>query len=112
MLVGDAAHPMRPHLGQGGCQALEDAAILAAFVQRAPNLPDAFARFAAFRRPRIKPLVRESALIDKVINLRPTLLNVAAIRATALIPEAVVTRHLASVAARSAFVLPDGGGQP
>nr|WP_235434928.1 hypothetical protein [Mycobacterium heckeshornense] len=56
--------------------------------------------------------MRESALIDKVINLRPTLLNVAAIRATALIPEAVVTRHLASVAARSAFVLPDGGGQP
>ncbi len=29
VLVGDAAHPMRPHLGQGGCQALEDAAILA-----------------------------------------------------------------------------------
>ena len=29
VVVGDAAHPMRPHLGQGGCQGLEDAAALA-----------------------------------------------------------------------------------
>lgn len=27
-LLGDAAHPMTPHFGQGGCQALEDAAVL------------------------------------------------------------------------------------
>jgi 2-polyprenyl-6-methoxyphenol hydroxylase-like FAD-dependent oxidoreductase len=28
-LVGDAAHPMTPDLGQGGCQAIEDAVVLA-----------------------------------------------------------------------------------
>ena len=27
-LVGDAAHPMTPDLGQGGCQAIEDAVVL------------------------------------------------------------------------------------
>ena len=52
VLVGDAAHPMRPHLGQGGCQGLEDAAILAAFVDQSSDLPTAFARFATFRKPR------------------------------------------------------------
>lgn len=106
VVVGDAAHPMRPHLGQGGCQALEDAAILGRFVSQAADLPSAFAGFAAFRRPRATGLVRESALIGRMVNLRPALLSAAAIRATALVPESVLTRHLASVAARSAFVLP------
>jgi 2-polyprenyl-6-methoxyphenol hydroxylase-like FAD-dependent oxidoreductase len=106
VLVGDAAHPMRPHLGQGGCQALEDAAILAAFVGEGDDLPRAFARFAAFRRPRITPLVRESALIGRIVNLRPAFLSAAASRATVLAPEAVLTRHLASVASRAAFAMP------
>lgn len=28
VLIGDAAHPMTPNLGQGGCQAIEDAVVL------------------------------------------------------------------------------------
>jgi 2-polyprenyl-6-methoxyphenol hydroxylase-like FAD-dependent oxidoreductase len=106
VLVGDAAHPMRPHLGQGGCQGLEDAAILAAFVDRADDLGSAFARFAAFRRPRVSSLVRESMLIGRSLNARPAFLSALAGRASVLIPEALVTRHLATIAARSAFALP------
>lgn len=106
VIVGDAAHPMRPHLGQGGCQGLEDAAILARFVDLAPDLPNAFERFGAYRRRRVRPLVRESATIGRVVNLRPAFLSGLASRSTALIPESLVTWHLASIAARSAFVLP------
>jgi 2-polyprenyl-6-methoxyphenol hydroxylase-like FAD-dependent oxidoreductase len=106
VLVGDAAHPMRPHLGQGGCQGLEDAAILAYCVEHADGLPAAFARFAAVRRPRVSPLVRESRLIGDIVNVRPAIIGAALMRASALIPEALVTRHLASVASRSAFALP------
>lgn len=58
VLVGDPAHPMRPHLGQGGCQALEDAAILGRFVGDGADLPGAFNRFAAFRRRRVVRLIR------------------------------------------------------
>jgi 2-polyprenyl-6-methoxyphenol hydroxylase-like FAD-dependent oxidoreductase len=106
VVVGDAAHPMRPHLGQGGCQGLEDAAVLARFVDGADDLAAAFARFAAFRRPRVRALVRESKVIGQLVNLRPAFLSGLAGRATVLMPEALMTRHLAQVAARSAFMLP------
>ena len=33
-LLGDAAHPMLPNLGQGGCQAIEDALVLAQEIGR------------------------------------------------------------------------------
>jgi 2-polyprenyl-6-methoxyphenol hydroxylase-like FAD-dependent oxidoreductase len=103
--VGDAAHPMRPHLGQGGCQGIEDAAILAYFVERTDDLATAFGRFAAFRGPRVRSLVRESKTIGQIVNL-PPFLSTAATRATVLGPETLVTRHLATIAARSAFALP------
>jgi 2-polyprenyl-6-methoxyphenol hydroxylase-like FAD-dependent oxidoreductase len=106
VIVGDAAHPMRPHLGQGGCQGLEDAAILARFVGLSPDLRSAFHSFGAFRRRRVRPLVRESATIGRIVNLRPSFLSGAASRATAVVPERMVTSHLASIAARSAFVMP------
>jgi 2-polyprenyl-6-methoxyphenol hydroxylase-like FAD-dependent oxidoreductase len=106
VLVGDAAHPMRPHLGQGGCQALEDAAILAHLVRRSAELPAAFAAFARHRKARTSPLVRESAAIGRIVNLRPAALSAVASRLTAVVPEAVLTRHLAGVAGRSAFRLP------
>ena len=48
----------------------------------------------------------ESKLIGQIVNLRPAFLSGLASRSTVLAPEALMTRHLAAVAARSAFVLP------
>ena len=44
--------------------------------------------------------------VGAVLNVRPAVLAAGLTRATAVIPEAVLTRHLAWVAARSAFRLP------
>ncbi len=107
VIIGDAAHPMRPHLGQGGCQGLEDAAILAAMTAGGADLPAAFARFAAFRGRRVRALVGEARTIGQIVNLRPALLSAAASRASTLVPEVLLARHLASIAGRSAFVMPD-----
>ncbi|WP_078955844.1 FAD-dependent monooxygenase [Streptomyces sp. NRRL B-1140] len=52
VLLGDAAHAMTPHLGQGACQALEDAVTLAAVLGTEPTVEEALARYDAERRPR------------------------------------------------------------
>jgi 2-polyprenyl-6-methoxyphenol hydroxylase-like FAD-dependent oxidoreductase len=61
-LLGDAAHPMTPNLGQGACQALEDAAVISAMA--AGTAPDAvtemLARYTAERQPRTTDVVRWS----------------------------------------------------
>ena len=61
-LLGDAAHPMAPNLGQGACQALEDAAVLSRLAAR-PD-PDTVAgmldRYTAARLARTTDVVRWS----------------------------------------------------
>ncbi|MFV6026887.1 FAD-dependent monooxygenase [Streptomyces sp. NPDC056264] len=52
VLLGDAAHAMTPHLGQGACQALEDAVVLTAALGTEPTVEAALARYDAERRPR------------------------------------------------------------
>ncbi|MET8505145.1 FAD-dependent monooxygenase [Streptomyces sp. NPDC004787] len=52
VLLGDAAHAMTPNLGQGACQALEDAVVLAAELDGAADVTAALARYDAVRRPR------------------------------------------------------------
>ncbi|MBO8186375.1 FAD-dependent monooxygenase [Streptomyces spirodelae] len=57
-LLGDAAHAMTPNLGQGACQALEDAVTLAAALATAPTVEAALARYDAERRPRSQAVAR------------------------------------------------------
>ncbi|MGO3327854.1 FAD-dependent oxidoreductase [Gordonia sp. (in: high G+C Gram-positive bacteria)] len=103
VLVGDAAHPMRPHLGQGGCQAIEDSVTLAECVRTGDDLPRAMMRYASIRRRRVRAVVRESELIGRAVNGRPTALWSALIRSSALIPDVVLRAHLATIASRRAF---------
>jgi 2-polyprenyl-6-methoxyphenol hydroxylase-like FAD-dependent oxidoreductase len=57
-LLGDAAHPMLPYLGQGACQALEDGCLLAAALAAEPADPAAaLALYERARRPRASKVV-------------------------------------------------------
>ncbi|WP_134667564.1 MULTISPECIES: FAD-dependent monooxygenase [unclassified Amycolatopsis] len=56
-LLGDAAHAMQPNLGQGACQALEDAVTLAHALS-STDLDTALTRYDAERRPRSQAIAR------------------------------------------------------
>jgi 2-polyprenyl-6-methoxyphenol hydroxylase-like FAD-dependent oxidoreductase len=65
VLVGDAAHAMLPTIGQGACQALEDAAVLVSAIAAEQSLDQALRRYTAIRVPRLRKIValaRVSAL--------------------------------------------------
>ncbi len=49
ILIGDAAHPSTPNLGQGACQAIEDGYVLADTLEEHENLDEALDAFVAAR---------------------------------------------------------------
>ncbi|HEX8392294.1 MAG TPA: FAD-dependent monooxygenase [Longimicrobium sp.] len=59
-LLGDAAHPTTPNLGQGGCMAIEDAAALAAALAGADQIPAALRRYERSRFRRTAFITRQS----------------------------------------------------
>ena len=65
-LLGDAAHPMLPFLGQGACAALEDAVTLAAQFDRDVEVEDALPAYELARYARTKGLVEGSARAARI----------------------------------------------
>lgn len=59
-LLGDAAHPILPYLGQGAVLAIEDAVVLGRTFRAAPNDEEALARYEAARVGRARFVVERS----------------------------------------------------
>jgi len=60
LLVGDAAHAMTPNLGQGACQALEDAIVLGECLSENSNVAQAFRAFEQRRLERTRRIMVHS----------------------------------------------------
>ena len=66
-LIGDAAHATTPYMGQGGCQAVEDAYALALCLHQQPDDPaQAFAAMQRLRQGRARHVGRTSRLLGHV----------------------------------------------
>ncbi len=61
-LLGDAAHPMLPYMGQGASCSIEDGVVLARALTAADDVEGALARYQAARRPRAGFLQAQSNL--------------------------------------------------
>ena len=65
-LLGDAAHPCTPNLGQGGCMALEDALVLARCVSEAHSIEAALRQYEKLRRTRTRHVQQRSLLMGRI----------------------------------------------
>lgn len=66
VLIGDAAHATTPNMGQGACQAIEDAVILADELVRHDQPADAFTAFERRRLDRTHYIVHTSWSLGKI----------------------------------------------
>ncbi|TAE37757.1 MAG: hypothetical protein EAZ70_02195 [Runella slithyformis] len=68
-LLGDAAHPTTPNLGQGGCMAIEGAFILAKSIHKYGLTKKSFDRYEELQYPRSEDIVNESLKLGKMGQL-------------------------------------------
>ena len=65
-IIGDAAHSTTPNLGQGGCMAIEDAAVLARQVKAHSDPAEAWVAFTNERYRHTSAIVRDSWTFGRI----------------------------------------------
>lgn len=95
-LIGDAAHASTPYMGQGGCQAVEDAYVVAQCLHASPTPQDAFTALERTRLRKALHIVNTSRKIGAAGSLRGLAAAVRniVIRAT---PQAVIEQQFIKV---------------
>jgi 2-polyprenyl-6-methoxyphenol hydroxylase-like FAD-dependent oxidoreductase len=96
-LLGDAAHPCTPNLGQGGCMALEDALVLAKCVERETFLQGALRRYESLRFHRTKHIQQRSLLIGHIGQWQNGLFVTGREMVTRMLPAKLIERNLRRV---------------
>ena len=99
-LLGDAAHPMLPFLGQGACCALEDAVALAAALRDIKDPRAALRAYEQERAPRARKLVDGSRAAARIALASSPLLARLRDSAIALVPAGVRLRQLDGIIGR------------
>jgi 2-polyprenyl-6-methoxyphenol hydroxylase-like FAD-dependent oxidoreductase len=96
-LLGDAAHPCTPNLGQGGCMALEDAIVLAKCVQREPSLRFALRRYESLRLHRTTHIQKRSLLMGRIGQWKNPFIVRGRQIVTRMLPTGLIERNLRRV---------------
>ena len=94
VLVGDAAHPSLPHMGQGTSQAFEDAAVLADRLAAGPDLASALSDYHRRRRDRARSAWSQARMLARVGGWRNGVACAVRERAMAAAPAGMQVRQL------------------
>ena len=96
-LLGDAAHPMTPNLGQGACQAIEDAVVLARCLGERGATAESLRSYERLRSDRVAMVVRRSRRVGMVGQAKNPAICWLRDRALAMIPPKAQLRQLEEV---------------
>jgi FAD-dependent urate hydroxylase len=77
ILIGDAAHAGPPHMGEGGCMAMEDALVLADVLHQEDSVESALEAYVRRRRPRADWVQAQSRAAAQAWVLPPAVRNAA-----------------------------------
>jgi len=95
ILLGDAAHPLTPNLGQGACLALEDAVVIGRLlsgVQGRQAVPAALQRFEQVRLARVRAMARRCRWLGALGQWEDPFANFLRLQAAKVIPGSLLTR--------------------
>lgn len=96
-LLGDAAHPCTPNLGQGGGMALEDAAVLAKCFARETSPEVALRRYENLRRQRTRHIQQRSRLMGEIAQWENRIVVAGRRVVTGLLPARLFEHNLRRV---------------
>lgn len=96
-LLGDAAHPVLPHTGQGAAQALEDAVALGLALSRPASIPAALRRYEDVRFRRTTTIMRLGRRIARTSTTHNPLIRWVRDATVRLLPQGILAKALQSV---------------
>lgn len=94
VLIGDAAHAATPNMGQGACQAIEDAVILAECLSEEKSVQEAFKTFEQKRMKRTRNIVNQSWNTGKIAQLENSYLSSVRNLLMRMVPTSVTDKQL------------------
>ena len=96
-LLGDAAHPCTPNLGQGGGMAIEDALILATCVSTERSIESALRRYELLRQPRTRHIQQRSLWMGHIGQWQNRAVVAGRSMVTGFLPAALFEHNLRRV---------------
>jgi 2-polyprenyl-6-methoxyphenol hydroxylase-like FAD-dependent oxidoreductase len=93
-LLGDAAHATTPNLGQGGCQAVEDAYVIAKSLKENSSTEKAFEQYQKIRFEKAVHVVNMSWTFGKMTNMGNPMLQSLRNGLLRMMPESTAIKQL------------------
>lgn len=93
-LIGDAAHATTPNMGQGACQAIEDAYVITKLFEQGKSAEEVFTQYEKIRIKKARSIVNRSWTLGKTAHYKNPILIWLRNRLMKMIPYSFINKQL------------------